>query len=126
VTCVTVDVQCPFTQTFLLLFLLLHHHDHHHQQQHYSPLSLILASVMTSAHSVQSACCHLFTSLFLKSNPASSIHFNQGLPFFLLPPGLPSSNFCTVLAPSIPTTCTSHSNLCNLIMATISGDLNLL
>lgn len=47
--------------------------------------------------SVQTPFPHLFTLMLLKSNSALSIHLDLGLPFSLLPPGLPCSNFFTGL-----------------------------
>lgn len=46
-----------------------------------------------------------FLPIFLRSDSTSSIHLSQGLPFLLPPPGLPSSNFVTVLVPSNLTAC---------------------
>jgi hypothetical protein len=47
--------------------------------------------------SVQSSCSPSFTSIFLKSHSTSSIYLNLSLPFLVPPPGLPSSNFFTLL-----------------------------
>jgi len=49
-----------------------------------------------------------------------------GLPVFLPPLVLPSSNFFTALSLSILATCPSDSSLLTVITVTLSGDLNLL
>jgi hypothetical protein len=61
--------------------------------------------------SVQSSCSSSFyTHVRLKSNLTSSIQLNLNLSISPLPPGLPSSNFCTFLSLPFHTTSPSHSD----------------
>jgi hypothetical protein len=75
-----------------------------------------------SAHSF---CSPSFdTHIFPHSNSTLSTDLNRSLPFYLPPPGLPSSNFFNVLSPFILIKYLSHSNLRTKI--SVPGDLNLL
>jgi hypothetical protein len=77
--------------------------------------------------SLQSSCSSSFyTHTAFNSNSTSTIQLNLRLPFSPLPPGLPSSNFCTFLSPPILTTSPSHSDLRTSVTVTIAGDLNFL
>jgi len=60
-------------QTTELLLLL-------HLLEHYSPLSFVLASLITNAHSLLSKVnvLYLFTPIFLKSGSTSSTPLNLG------------------------------------------------
>jgi hypothetical protein len=109
--------QARNSNPFLLCFFLFFY---------YGPLSLALHSLTIDAHSVLSKVLvlHMFTLVYPQVQ--FIIHLNLGLPFNLRPPGLLSSNFFIALSPSILTTYLNHSNLCNLITAKISGDVNLL
>jgi hypothetical protein len=69
---------------------------------------------------------HIFTPTFLKSSSTLTSRLNIGLPIFLYFPGLPSTNFLTILSPSILTICPSHYSLHSSNTVTISGDLKLL
>ena len=72
-------------------------------------------------------------SFFMFSHPYSPrVQFNIDhptylhVPFFPLPPGLPSTNFHAILSPPILPTSPSHSDLRTSITVTVAGDLNLL
>jgi hypothetical protein len=94
--------------------------------KHYIPFKFGLVYLFDRCHSTLSKALVLllFTPIFIKSNSTSSIHLTLSFRVFVLPPGLASNNFMTVLPPSIPATCPSHSDLLTLITATIYEDLN--
>ena len=74
--------------------------------------------------SVPSSCSSTFFAHFpLNSNSTSSIELNLHLLLSPLLPGLPSTNFCTVLSPPILTR-PSHSDLRTSITFTVAEDLN--
>ena len=73
---------------------------------------------------IKFSCSSFYTHIPLNSNSTSSIQLILCLPLSPLPPGLPSTTFCTAPSPPIPTKPPSHSDLRTSITVTIAGDLN--
>lgn len=95
------------------------------------PLSLASASPTVSAHSVTSEIIflHLFHTHILQLQfdfIHPSIYTSTLIQVLIFRPSLvlPSSNFFTVLLPSILTTYPSHFNLHTLLTITVYGDLH--
>jgi len=87
----------------------------------YGPLTA-LAPLITDANSSLSAafCRHQLTFICHRSFSTSSSHHNLGLPLLLLPSGLLSDIFLTVLPWSVLITYPIHSSLFFLISAAMS------
>jgi len=111
--------------TYLLTYLLAYLLTYLLTPWFYSPLRA-LASFITEAHSSLSNAfsLHLLIFISLRSFSTSSSHLSVGLHLLLLPCGLLSNIFLSVLPSSIPTTCPTHSYLFFLIPSTMSRPLH--